>query len=221
MKKNLILAAAFLFAAKLATAQTEKGTQNLGLNFTEAHQTQNGTALNTTDNSFYPTSGKQTQLTIGPSYSYFIANKLDIGVDLSYSHFYSFNTPDYIPEKQVQNILSGDIFLRKYLMCSDKFGFRAGPYAGYGYTRTDYTYTTYYPGDLEHSTEHGIYGGIRLDLVYYPAKHLGLSATLANAQYEHDKVNNGNIGSTSDNNYSLALITNGLGVSVFYAFGGK
>ena len=106
-------------------------------------------------------------------------------------------------------------------MCSDKLGFRAGPYAGYGYSTNDYTYSTDYPGNLEHSSEHGIYGGIKLDLVYYPSKHLGLSATLANAQYEHDKQNNGDVGKSSYNNYSLVLITNGVGMSVFYAFGGK
>lgn len=218
MKKNLILAVAFLFAVKLATAQTEKGTQNLGLNLSVAHQNLNGTELNTSDNSYNLTSNKQTQLSIGPSYSYFIANKLDLGVNLNYSHFTADASPNYSPEKQTQNIFSGNIFLRKYFMCSDKFGFRAGPYAGYGYTKSDYAYSTYYPGELENSTEHGIYGGIKLDLVYYPAKHLGLSATLANAQYEHDKVKNGDLGSTSINNYSLALITNGVGVSVFYVF---
>src|ERR1700739_925826 len=124
MKKNLFLAVAFLFAAKLATAQTEKGTLNLGFNLTVAHQDQSGTQLNTNDNSYDAINNKATQLNIGPSYSYFIANKLDLGVDLTYSRFSADDSPNYSPEKQVGNTYSGDIFLRKYFMCSDKFGFR-------------------------------------------------------------------------------------------------
>jgi len=221
MKKNLILAAVFLFAAKIATAQTERGTQNLGLNLSVANQDQTGTQLNYNNYSLYSTSAKTTQLSIGPNYSYFIADKLDLGADLSYSHFYTSESPDAMPEKQVQNSFGGDIFLRKYFMCSDKLGFRAGPYVGYSKMTSNYTYTTPYPGDIDHSTTQSVYGGVKLDLVYYPSKHLGVSATLANAEYSHDKLNNGSVGGNSSNNYSLALLTTGVGISVFYAFGGK
>ena len=62
-----------------------------------------------------------------------------------------------------------------------------------------------------------------MSLVYYPAKKLGLAATLANLSYNHSKIkdsdHNSQIGSA--NNVNFNIINNGLLLSVFYVFGSK
>ncbi|MGN6181698.1 MAG: hypothetical protein ACTHNW_21125 [Mucilaginibacter sp.] len=222
MKKNLILAAAFLLAAKLATAQTDKGTQNLGLNLSFDHENTNITYSASPVSTNQPGSEKTTALSIGPSYSYFIADKLDIGANFTYSHFTAQDPPYYNPASQHENIYDGELFIRKYFMCSDKFGFRAGPYVGYSKTSSTYLYNMPDTTFVSHSPGHSVYGGISLGMVYYPSKHLGVSATLANAEYAYYKGNSSSANSvTSSNNFSFSAITNNIGVSVFYVFGGK
>jgi len=223
MKKNLILAAAFLLAAKLATAQTDKGTQNLGLNLSFDHENTNIIDLASPATN-QPGSEKTTALSIGPSYSYFIADKLDIGANFTYSHFNAQDPPNYDPVSQHENIYDGEIFIRKYFMCSDKFGFRAGPYMGYSKTSSTYVYNVSNTNTniVDHSPGHSFYGGISLSMVYYPSKHLGVSATLANAEYAYYKGNSSSANNvTSSNNFSFSAISNNVGVSVFYVFGGK
>lgn len=220
MKKNLILAAVFLLAAKLATAQTDKGTQNLGLNLSFGHESEN---LNVQDFSgiYQPATEKTTQLSVGPNYSYFIADKLDIGANFTYSHFSAQDPPNYDPQNQHQNTYNGEVFLRKYFMCSDKFGFRAGPYAGYGKTNSYYSYSQSGSVTLNNSSSQSYYGGLSLGMVYYPLKHLGVSALLANAEYTHSKGNDSSSGKSTSNEFYLSAITQNVGVSVFYVFGNK
>ncbi len=83
MNKNLIVCAALLFAFKISYAQTEKGTQTLGLDFGASRSTSNQT-INTANNSAESVGSAITNFTFGPNYSYFIADKLDIGAALSY-----------------------------------------------------------------------------------------------------------------------------------------
>jgi hypothetical protein len=220
MKKNLILAAVFMLAAKLATAQTDKGTQNLGLNLNFTHYSENLTVQNFSGIN-QPATEKTTQLSIGPSYSYFIADKLDIGANFTYSHFSAQNPPTYDPQNQHQNTYTGEVFLRKYFMCSDKFGFRAGPYVGYGKTNNFYSYDQSGVVTTNTSSSQSFSGGLSLGMVYYPLKHLGVSALLANAEYAHNKGNDSSNGKSTADEFSFSAITNSVGLSLFYVFGNK
>lgn len=220
MKKNLILAAAFMLAAKLATAQTEKGTQNLGVNLSFGYESKNLTVPDFSG-TYQPAAEKATQLSIGPGYSYFIADKLDIGASFTYSHFSAQDPPTFDPQNQHQNTYNGEVFLRKYFMCSDKFGFRAGPYAGYGKTNSFYSYDQGGTATSNTSSSQSLYGGLSLGMVYYPLKHLGVSALLANAEYTHNKGNDSSNGKSTSNEFYLSAITSNVGVSVFYVFGNK
>src|ERR1700704_3382185 len=84
MKKALILFAVLLFSAVVSHAQTEKGNQTLGLNLGFSYAKGSGVSINPFDGSSSNTGYKTTTFTVGPAYSYFLADKLDLGVSLSY-----------------------------------------------------------------------------------------------------------------------------------------
>lgn len=103
----------------------------------------------------------------------------------------------------------------------DKIGLRTGPFVGY--TRSD-NKTTYDPSASIYDNDqkaNNYTAGWGMDLVYYPSKHLGLSATLANLNYSHSTTNSGSEGHSSNDDINLNLINTGINLSVFYVFGGK
>jgi len=221
MKKITILAAAFLFAAQFTKAQTEKGTQNLGVDVSYENQAQNQFNIDPSGGSTNTQNTKYTTFNAGPTYSYFIANKLDVGVALAYSYMDENNGSNSYPSTELQRFYQGEVFVRRYFMCTDKLGFRAGPYLGYEGGNIDVTNPPSNAIYNENAKINDYFGGINLALVYYPAKHLGLSADLANLQYSHYKQNSGTLGHDSGNNADLSLVTDNVGLSVFYVFGGR
>jgi hypothetical protein len=226
MKKSLIvLAALLLLAFTSSQAQTEKGNQTLGLNLGLATLQSSGFNINQSDNSTSTDNAKTTILNIGPHYSYFIADNLDIGVELSYG---STVTTDNTTETNVANLTnqtsrgySGNLFVRKYFLHKNTIGIRAGAYLGYGYDSQSITYPpAYSTADYGWKQKSGQVG-VDLELVYFPSKKLGVAAMLANLNYEHYTQNNGIQGHSSGNDFNLGLVSNGLSLSVFYVFGGK
>jgi hypothetical protein len=216
MYKKLLLVAVSIITIQTAKAQTEKGSQNLGLGFNVSTTSSNASYFSSYTNSYGANiKGKQTWYSIAPSYSYFIADKLDIGTSLSYG---SSNTK-YDPAlntttKETSKGFNGSIFLRKYFLYDNKIGIRTGPYLSYGKTKQTSTYTdsqNNYNSDID---SYG--GGLSLDFVYYPAKNIGLAAGLANLGYAHQKSKGYNEGSS--NTFNLSMVNN-LSLSVFYAFG--
>ncbi|HEY8999877.1 MAG TPA: outer membrane beta-barrel protein [Mucilaginibacter sp.] len=219
MKKALLLIAVLFLTALASYAQTEKGSQTLGVDLGFTYLNSTGITVNPYDNSNYNSSNKSTRFNIGPSYSYFIGDKLDLGTSLSYSQ----NTYSYPPgnnlEKQSERDFGGAIYLRKYFMFQEKIGLRAGPRVGYYH---DVNKTTYGPSMAiynENTTTDNFVGGLNLDLVYYPSKHLGFTASLANLYYTHYKSNSGTQGNAKGDNFNASFINDGLSLSIFYAFG--
>jgi hypothetical protein len=217
MKKSIFFIAVFLLAAVVSQAQTEKGTQTLGLNLGFSYQKTSGVSINPYDNSSTDAGNKTTSFNIGPAYSYFIADKLDLGAALSYGQ--SNSTYPQIENninKQSSYALSGSVYLRKYMMFGDKLGLRAGPYLSYekGDNKTDYSGSAAIYSEDSKLTEYG--AGARLELIYYPSKKLGFAASIANVSYDHNKFDYGNQGHTSNDNINASFISNNLGFSVFY-----
>jgi hypothetical protein len=215
MKKSIVLIAVFLLAAVVSQAQTEKGTQTLGLDLGFGYNKSNGIATSPDGSTSSNMYSKSTDFSIGPDYSYFIADKLDIGTSLSYStntYNYPFQTNSIY--KQSTYAYGGIIFLRKYFMYNDKLGLRAGPYAGY--SRSDSKSINADPIYNSESKTDIYTAGAKLELVYYPSKKLGFSAMLANLNYAHYKTDMGVMGHTSADNISMAFVNNGLGISIFY-----
>jgi hypothetical protein len=225
MKKSLIVLTALLLAFLSSKAQTEKGNQNLGL--TTAFSILQSSNLNINQNDFSTStdSYKSTTFTFGPHYSYFIADNLDIGINLSYQSSvanYNNNDPNVEgPQKLSSKQYSSDVFVQKYFMHKNRIGLRVGAYVGYGYDSQATTYDSPYQSNNNSNKSNYGWAGLNADLVYYPSKHLGLAANIFNLQFEHYIENNAPQGNGNGNDVNLSFISDGLSLSVFYVFGGK
>jgi hypothetical protein len=228
MKKVLILTAVFLFAFLASKAQTEKGTQTLGLNLGFSFNNSNDFTISPSNNSTTTLNTKNTQYHVGPTYSYFIADKLEVGGALSYSdskltyvaESYA-TTNDNYPTKEITNNFSGELFIRKYFMYKNTIGFRTQGYLGYSSGNETNTYTPTYAAYNYNSKTTYYSGGANLDLVYYPSKKIGVAATIANLEYYHYNANNTTQGHDNGDNVTFSFINNALSFSVFYVFGSK
>jgi hypothetical protein len=223
MKKLMLLIAAFVFVYQASQAQTEKGTQTLGAGLGFTYTKNDQVNIDPYDQSATTDNSKSTSFNIGPTYSYFIADKLDFGALVQYQSDITNSNPNTYNDitKQVNRYYGASIFLRKYFMYTNKIGLRTGPYINYEKVTTKYDYSGSNAVNNLNSNQDIIDGGFGLDLVYYPSKHLGISATIANLSYEHDKINNADQGNGSANYVNFDFINSGLTFSVFYAFGGK
>lgn len=216
MKNFLILIAAFLLTIQFSNAQTTPSTQNLGFYFGFNSNRYDNVVINPADFSRQTYATRYTNVNLGPTYNYFIANNTDIGAIFTYSH----NSIDYSGvvngiEKQANSDIGGIVFIRKYFLYENKIGFRTGPYLGYD-RGTQKTTAVPSPSIYdENSITNNYSTGLRLDLVYYPLKHIGFAATLANLGYNNYKSNNTAQGSNSGYNLNLNLVTSGVQLSAF------
>lgn len=221
MKKLPILIAVIVSATQFSNAQTTTGTQNLGLSLG---------SMNNKTTSFYSDSFNNNSTTsnestyknfnIGATYGYFIGKNLDAGATLSYSFYsstYSNPNPGSL-NKQINNDLGGLIFIRKYFLYENKFGFRAGPYLGYDRSTAKSSYVPSSGVYNQNIVTNNYNAGLRLDLVYYPLKRVGFSATIANLSYNTFKSTTIAPGSINGDNINLILITSGLQLSAFWIF---
>jgi len=218
--KKILLFVAILFASQFAKAQTEKGTQTLGANLQFFHSTNNGTSINPYNNAVTNVDQKSTTFSIGPSYSYFIANHLDLGAQLYYTTNRSTYGDMASLQKQVSNTYGTNLYLRKYFMYQGKIGIRTGPYLGYSHA----TATTTNPlADAIYNSKaytNNYNAGLNCELLFYPTRQLGVSLMVANLSYQHFNTNS-NQGDTRGDFVNLNLISNGAVVSVFYVIGSK
>jgi hypothetical protein len=228
MNKFFILIAASLFTYGISSAQTEKGTQNLGLNFGFSINNANDFTIYPSDNSTTTLNSKTTTFNFGPNYSYFIADNLDIGAALSYSSSTTTNTTEAFatnnanyPVRAFSNNYGGSVYIRKYYLYKNTIGFRTGGYLGFSGGTSKNTYTTSNALYNFNSTTNYYSGGANVDLVYYPSKKLGISATIANLEYYHYNADNTTQGHDSGDSFSFNFINSGLSLSVFYVFGSK
>ena len=219
MKKLFVFIIASLFFYQISNAQTEKGSQTLGINLSGWYSSQNGDIIDTYDNSSSSAASTTKTFGIGPAYSYFIADKMDISASLDYSYFKTTNGGIYNPQVSEGKMYTGTLALRKYFLYQNKIGFRVGPYLSYNNNNNKNIYDAENSAANYNSSTDNYVAGFALDLIYYPAKHLGISASLLNAEYDHFNTNNGSEGHYSGNYESLSFINSGLSLSIFYVFG--
>lgn len=222
MKKNLLIAVAILFTGEFVNAQTQKGTKNLGVYADYLHN--NATNVST-PTPFSPSLQKSsyTNFSFGPNYGYFVAD----GTELAATAFVTGGTQTtegVYPattniNKQKSNTFGVTVFLRKYFLYDNKFGFRVGPYAGYSFGKTKYESTPPNAYNGTSSDYNGYNVGALLDLVYYPSSKLGIAANLASLNYSHSKTKG--IDETTNNNFNTRFANQGLTLSVFYVLGAK
>jgi long-subunit fatty acid transport protein len=213
MYKKLILIVLSVITIHAAKAQTEKGSQNLGASFGVSVTNSNTRNFNYYDNTTSANSkGKLTTYSIAPSYSYFIADKLDIGAAIGYSYSNQKYDPALSSQIQQKNIsYSANIFLRKYFLFDNKIGIRTGPYLDYQKNKQRYDYTS----NVSNYNSDSYGGGLSMDFVYYPAKNIGLAANLANLGYQHDKYTEDTLGNANSFRFNFV---NAIIFSVYYVF---
>jgi len=228
MKKLFFFITSFLFSYQFSNAQTEKGTQNLGLDLGYSYNGSTGTNINPNGNLATTLNVETTSFNIGPTYSYFIANNISIGGSLYWSGSNTTDntgdiatTNDAYPTTAKVTNYNAQLFADKYFMHKNKIGFRVEAYMGYGVEKQVNTYSTSYVNYDFNGTDNYYFGGIYLDLVYYPTKKLGLSAKLASLAYEHYSNNNTSQGHNIGDTLNFSSISDGLSLSVFYVFGRK
>jgi hypothetical protein len=215
MYKKILLVFVSIIAIQTAKAQTEKGSQSLGLRFGVGTQSSNLRSFNYSTNAYDPNvHGKSTSYSIEPTYSYFIADNLDLGLSVGYSsntQKYDTEMPSYLRE-QKSNSFFTSVYLRKYFLYDNKIGIRTGPRFIYQKSKS----STLYDEGQKYNYDYNSYtGGVGLDFVYFPLKKLGLMAGLGGADYTH-QTNTGESKGTS-NQFSLNF-ANSLILSVNYMF---
>jgi hypothetical protein len=215
MYKKLLLAFVSIITIQTAKAQTEKGSQMLGANFGASTTSSDSKELNLNDNTYgINVHGKQTSYGFGPNYSYFIADKLDIGVSIGYGRVKLESNGNYASLQKTHSFSSA-VYLRKYFLYDNKVGIRTGPYFSYINSNQTVLYSNTTPGSYNYSSD--IYnGGIGLDFVYFPIKKLGLSASMGNISYTHQIIDGDSKGTSNSFGLNFA---NSLNLSVNYVFG--
>jgi hypothetical protein len=205
-------------------AQTQKGSHLLGgsLSFVTGKGT---TTEYPMDAGGAPTliNNKINSFSIGPSYSYFVANNLDLGGSLAYSTFRETSIlPNVASEMEKQRGFNYSVYLRKYFLFENKVGFRVGPYMSYQHTKASSDFGSSVVGVQEIKSKL-FDAGIGFDFVYFPTQRIGLAANIGALGYEHINYTRSDNNQLSmqekDRTFGLNLANSNLALSVFYSFG--
>lgn len=221
MYKKHILLLAVVFGTLALKAQTNKGDQYLGgsSSFLAVNQT-----TDYSQSPYYPISYTQKTkvhlIRVGPVYGFFIANNLDVGVNLGYAHEkadYTYSANSYSNTQYQGNIYYGGLYVRKYFLYNNKIGFRTGLYGEYeqvkSVSKSDDASSE--PGQFENY--HVQNAGLIFDVVYFPFRRFGLTTTIGGLGYTHIDDQQ-NYMHDKQNNFGWNL-TSSLNVSFFYCFG--
>ncbi len=217
----LLLAA---FSGMTASAQTEKGSHWIG-GFFSANHTKNEQAQKngSQDFSYY---SKQNQLQIGPSYSYFVADKLSLTASAGYINSHAdqtyYNAPgtplfDQTTESSSNGYFAG-LRLDKYFLYDNKIGVRTGPMAFYQRMNSN----SVIQGEPEQADAitKSFSAGLTLDFVYFPVRKIGLIASIGSLAYSEVKfegLNNTN----KSSEIGLNFLGSSTSFSFVYVFGKK
>lgn len=190
-------------------AQTAKGTRYVGGTMGLTYHKVRGS---------YEPDTKKLSFSLAPQYSRFFADEWEAGGHLGYiyrKYEYTANSYSDLRHDFNSNGFSSGIFLRKYLMLSEKVGFRTGPYADYSYSWVDYG-----DGEDENNFVTDFAAGIDLGIVFFPMKSLGLSARLAQISYSYNNDKSSRDDYFRNKTFDAGL-TSQLSLSVFYILGKK
>lgn len=220
MYKFIILIAILFCVSTMAKAQTQQGNQLLGGYVRLSLANSSSTGASTT---YLYTNGYTSDAHtygFGPSYSYFVADNLDLGATVGYARSKQefSNLPygaPYVLSSYESKSFGSSVYLRKYFLFAEKIGFRTGPFVSFYYADQTDSYTS---APNQATSDHTLSAGLNLDLVYFPTRRLGFATSLGSLAYTHDIYNqDGNRINT--NNLGLSFITSGLTASAFYVFG--
>ena len=222
MKKLTLLLLAAL-SGLTASAQTEKGKQWIGGSVSASHNKVEEAVNNTGFGSMEGTR-RQNSFQVGPSYTYFVAEKLSLSATVAYTHGHS--DQSYINNSNPQlnnatvettsNGYNAYLHLDKYFLYDNKIGIRTGPYAQY------YISNSKSGGNPDYSTVNydakAFGAGLSLDFVYFPAKRIALIASLGNLSYSKSKYESEST-TNEQTDFGLNFLNNAPSFTFAYVFG--
>lgn len=217
MYKKIFITLLALSGAATLKAQTQKGDQLLGLSGGLAT---GNTMIDYSSSYNYYGFGvriKNTSYTFGPSYSYFVADNLDLGTNVGYSWTNAkyFNTT-------VAHELTATVYLRKYFLYHNKIGIRTGPFASYGRSKTNMVHwdlANQYEPVIDPLNSTILSAGLGVEFVCFPVKQLGLAASVGSINYTHKSSADDALAIFGSYNKFGANFFSGINISAFYAFG--
>lgn len=220
MLKKFSILASFVATFGVATsfAQTSQGTLYLGggLGFTTSSNKVTASGGGTTVSADGP---KSTSFSIVPGVGYFIADKLAIGIDISFANESEkepydgpgAQTGDY--DKVSGNLISFTPYARKFFMLSDNFGFTGtfGVGVGFGSSKLESkrgSTTVTNDGPKVTALEVGITPG----LVFFPTSKVGLEANFGFVGFSSrtQKVTTGGGGEVKSTDTSIGFGANSI-----------
>lgn len=220
MKKIAILIPLFMLILQATFAQNQKGDQTLGLSLGFFTSSSNYSYQTISPGTLDLTSTRSTGFGTSPTYSYFIANNLDLGASIGFSNYIENLSDPNSPfsSKQINRSYTGSIYLRKYFLYNNKVGIRMGPYFTYQYTNANVTYAP--DANLANNNFKGKFygGGLDADFVYYPVSRVGLAVNLGSLSYNHNNTSNTLRQTSGSNSLALQFLNNNLMLSAFYIF---
>lgn len=212
MKKLTFLLLAAL-SGLTASAQTEKGSQWIGGSISASHDNQK--VSYSSPNQQPNTTRKTSEFSIGPSYSYFIADNLGLSGTLGYSNSTQEDASNIRYAEQKYNTVFGSIALNKYALYEHKIGVRFGPFANYNYGKARSSNSE--PDYGNYSTkQRALTTGLSLDFVYFPVKQIGMVAGIGSIYYQN--LNYDGAGSHLKQNGINLNIMSSTTFSLYYAF---
>lgn len=215
MKKLTFLLLAAL-SGLAASAQTEKGSHLIGGSFSANHSNLKQLNVNPVTNQDLSTNQKKNTFSIGPSYSYFIADNLGLGVSLGYSNSHEDVYNSNQNSEVTFNAYTGSVSLDKYFLYDKKIGIRVGPYALYRFGKQQ----NYYADPINYNnegTQKSISAGLTMAFVYFPVKKIALVAGIGSLSYDRLKYEDLSAKSTT-NNFTFDLLSSA-SFSIYYSFG--
>jgi hypothetical protein len=218
MKKNTILTLVILLFIEAVNAQTQKGDQAVGVSLNFYTYSGNFNFLN--GNVYSTGTTSASYFTATPTYSYFLANNLDLGAGVGFGtgKNNSIDQFDNTATKSFDRNYIASIYLRKYFLFNNKIGLRTGPFVSFQYFESKVNYSPNTNQENYGSSAKSLQTGINVDFVCYPAKKIGLAVNVGALSYYHQQSGSQQQYSGT-NGFNLQFLSNNLMLSAFYVIG--
>ncbi|GAA3959073.1 hypothetical protein [Hymenobacter antarcticus] len=232
MKKLILLALVVASTQSIQAQSIAAGTISLGggIGYSRSSNKVSGTSNNTA----YSNEGITSQFSFTPTVGYFVADNLEVGLNLGYTSYHQFYTTTksspvvVVAELDPTTTLRVGPFVRYYKMLTEQFGLIGTLGLGYQNQRSQNYNNNNGPNSGIYDTKaSGFYAGLTPGIVFFPIPKLGLSASMGSLgygrlKYEHPSGGNTQLFKDYESNISDFGANFGLNQLVFggtYYFG--
>lgn len=165
---------------------------------------------------------KNTDLGIAPSIGYFVADNLELGLDLNIGNNKTSNRSSISPLNTTntdQNSTGFGLYVRKYWPVNNWFAFTGKVNAGTSFGNIDNTTTIGTVVTTSGSSSTNYYGGINLGLAFTPVNNIALQSTIGGLNFRNSVIDpTGPSNSTNNTDIDFG-ITNQVNFGITWFFG--